>query len=263
MQLMIDTAADTTTLMRRAAQFLITEADARDADESTPPAFRIPALTPAAPVREAAPVIDTAAVFAKKPAGLDGHGETKTAAPVILTDVAPVPIPVAPPAPIAIVPAAPAAPAAPAEYDSAGIPWDARIHQTAKGKKTDATWKLKKGLDPSIATAVMAELRNVTPAAVAPPPPATAPVAPPPPATDTSSIAAVPGTPAQGSVTAFRELMQKITANTNTGKLTNDEVDAALKSVNLPPRQLISLVQNPDKVGGVAAYIDAVLAAKG
>jgi hypothetical protein len=57
--------------------------------------------------------------------------------------------------------------------------------------------------------------------------------------------------------------MQTITANTNTGKLNNDEVDAALKSVGLPPRQLISLVQNPDKVQGVADYIAAVLATKG
>lgn len=271
---MIDTAADTTTLMRRAAQFLITEADARDADENTSGLVHPLKIVPAP--REEAPKIDTAAIFGKQPAGLDGHGEAKTTAPVILTDVAAL---IAPPPPVILPPPAPLPPVAsagpaqsaahPVERDSSGLPYDARIHQTARGKKRDGAWKNQKGLDPAVIAAVTAELRNtasVAGPALAPPPPPpapTAPVAPPPPVgtANTSQPAPVPGASAQGSVTAFRELMQKITANTNTGKLTNVQVDAALQSVGLPARQLISLVQNPDKVADVAAFIDACLAA--
>lgn len=258
MQMMIDTAADTTTLLRRAAKFLTEEADLRDADET--PFQDSTALRPKAPAREVAPDVDTAAVFGRKlPAGLDGHG----ADPVRETIAEQLGI-----KPLQAPPPPPAAPAA-LEFDSAGIPWDARVHQTAKGKKTDETWKVKKGMDAAVVATIMAELRaaypKIAPAAVnlAPPPPLTQ-VAPPPPAdpaTTGQPATLSPGSPT--GVTAFRVLMQTITANTNTGKLTNDEVDAALKSVNLPARQLISLVQNPDKVQGVADYIAAVLATKG
>lgn len=279
MQLMIDTAADPTDLLRRAAAFLVTEADARDAEDHGPTlpirpnTLRIPELAAAG---ETAPVVDTAAIFSanKQPAGLDGHGPN----PVPLPLVAPKP-PVAPAPPAAAAPVGDAAasagtaqPAAnPVERDSSGLPYDARIHQAARGKKRDGTWKNQKGIDPAVVASVTAELRSASPApaapvtSIAPPPPAaSAPVAPPPPAdtANTGQPAALsPGAPS--GVTAFRVLMQTITANTNTGKLNNDEVDAALKSVGLPPRQLISLVQNPDKVQGVADYIAAVLATKG
>ena len=218
---------------------------------------RVPELAAAG---ESAPNVDTAAIFAK------------TTAPAPVPSVI---LPLAPPPPAPVAPVASAGPAVaagPVERDSTGLPYDARIHQATRGKKTDGTWKLKKGLDPAIATAVTAELRGATAPgvagpALAPPPPSM--VAPPPPA---AAVAPQPGPVAGGPaplasgdtpVTAFRKLMQVITANTNTGKLTNDEVDAALKSMDLPPRQLISLVQNPDKVAGVAAYVEAVLAAKG
>lgn len=55
--------------------------------------------------------------------------------------------------------------------------------------------------------------------------------------------------------------MQKITSNTNAGKLSNEQVDAALASVGLPPRQLIALVNQPALIPGMSAYIDACLAA--
>lgn len=50
-------------------------------------------------------------------------------------------------------PAAPNAPAtttaAPLEFDTAGMPWDARIHQKGKNKKNDGTWKLRKLVNPT------------------------------------------------------------------------------------------------------------------
>lgn len=265
MQLMIDTAADTTTLMRRAAQFLITEADARDADESglVHPLKIIPAPL-MLPTRETAPVIDTAAVFAK------------AQAPAPLAPLPPVVLPLAPPPPVApIAPAPPVASAGvsqltagPVERDSTGLSYDARIHQTARGKKRDGAWKNQKGIDPDMVKLVEAELRGQLPGSTAPLPPVTQ-VAPPPPAaavaTQPAPMASVAAPIPSGDTPAtdFRKLMQTITSGTNSGKLTNDEVDAALKSVGLPARQLISLMQNPDKVQGVGDYIAAVLAAKG
>lgn len=43
--------------------------------------------------------------------------------------------------------------------DSAGTPWDERIHSSSKTfLKSDGTWKLKKGVDKSLVAQVMAEL---------------------------------------------------------------------------------------------------------
>lgn len=265
MQIMIDSASDNAAYLRRVAKFLNEEADIRDSEDSAPPLL---------PIIPAPAAIDTAKVgFGPKPVafGLDSSTGSTAAIPP-----QPVIVPLAP-----VAPAAPAASAGPApvsaaalEFDSTGLPWDARIHQETRGKKVDGTWKLKKGLDSAIATTVIAELRVahplpnpaslsfVAPAAAptpqqAPPPPVTQ-VAPPPPANQVP--AAVPQAVPSAQVTGFRSLMQKITAATTAGKLTNVQVDAALQSVDLPPRQLVSLVQNPDKVAGVEAYIDACLA---
>lgn len=124
----------------------------------------------------------------------------------------------APPPPPSVNTAAPTTPAAPAtsaaavgtavsgapaEYDSAGMPWDARIHQKAKGKKKDGTWKLIKGIDEATVQTVTVELsarKIATPASPSAPVPGVAAVMqsvaasfvpPPPPA-----VGAVPPPPA-------------------------------------------------------------------
>lgn len=83
--------------------------------------------------------------------------------------------------------------------DSAGTPWDGRIHSENKTLNKDKTWRNKRGVDPAIVSQVMDELRGVSatgvpeaarqivsqspdvpaPAVSAPPAPP-APVAPPP-----------------------------------------------------------------------------------
>ena len=70
------------------------------------------------------------------------------------------------------------------QVDSAGFPWDERIHSGAKTTKADGTWTYKKGAS-SLVPAVEAELRAkgygvAAPAApvVTPPPVVTAPVVP-------------------------------------------------------------------------------------
>jgi hypothetical protein len=89
---------------------------------------------------------------------------TSTANPTSVSAV----VPPAPPAAVVTVtppnvPAAPpATPGAPAtdDYDSSGFPFDARIHQKGKGTKKDGTWKLQKGIDAALVTAVTQELAN-------------------------------------------------------------------------------------------------------
>lgn len=47
------------------------------------------------------------------------------------------------------------------EVDSAGMPWDARIHAQNKAKKADGTWKSGRGVDPELLKQVEAEIRPV------------------------------------------------------------------------------------------------------
>jgi len=82
-----------------------------------------------------------------------------------------------PPAPVQTAVAAPhvvsaaTAPTGAIELDSAGMPWDARIHQKGKNKKKDLTWKLIKGIEeksPGLVQAVTAELAAARKAGAAP-----------------------------------------------------------------------------------------------
>lgn len=157
MQFMIDSTQETPHTLRLAAQHLLDLAayiEAAQADAQNLP-----------PV----PVVTAPPVVAAVPTGTPS------------TEVPPPPsniIPFVPPAPSATssVPAPPAAPvassaAAPAaatstpavvaggyEFDKAGMPWDARIHQDGKAQKKDGTWKLKKKIDPKIVAEVTQEL---------------------------------------------------------------------------------------------------------
>lgn len=52
---------------------------------------------------------------------------------------------------------APPPPPANVELDSAGRPWDARIHASSKAQVADGTWRKRKNLDPAIAAALTVE----------------------------------------------------------------------------------------------------------
>lgn len=272
-QIMIDTATDSIESLRRFAKLMQDEADFRE-EETTrilEDAAKVPAGTlvgkgkePAAPVVDVAPEVNTAAIF--------GGAPVSTLPPVVGYD---------PPAytPPVLVPAAPSPvlPAAPvlqvgAELDSAGLPWDARIHQETRKQNKDKTWQNRRGIDKDMLAAVTTELKfnlqqqqqmqQSAPTATAPPPPPAAPQLAPPPPPAALAPPPPPVTPAApGGVTGFRELMQKITAGTSGGKLTQEQVDAALASVGIPPRQLIALVTAPQHISAVSAYIDAYLMA--
>lgn len=102
------------------------------------------------------------------------------------------------------VPATPNTPApnGAAEFDKAGMPWDARIHQKGKSLSKQGTWKLQKGIhekSPGLVEAVVKELasRVVAPttAMVPPPPPVSLP-----PTSSSMSVPPPPPPPAVGMV---------------------------------------------------------------
>jgi len=49
------------------------------------------------------------------------------------------------------------------EYDSRGIPYDARIHASSRSIKTDGSWRMKKGVEPELVAKVEAEIRRTLP----------------------------------------------------------------------------------------------------
>ena len=95
-------------------------------------------------------------------------------------------------------------------------------------------------------------------APAAPPPP----TAPPPPSVPAAPSGATP--PAVPStVTApidFRGLMQKIQTMTQAGKLSTDQVNAALAGVGLKPEEMAQLIGNTLYIASINAAIDACLA---
>lgn len=81
--------------------------------------------------------------------------------------------------------------------DSAGLPWDGRIHSESRATIADGTWRKRRGVDDATYAAVMAELQGN-----APPPPAEPTAAPaeqevpPPPAADPDPV---PNAPTEAS----------------------------------------------------------------
>ena len=202
------------------------------------------------------------------------------------TAVPAAPVPVPQTAPVAATPApttapvatAPSAPAAMLEYDTAGVPWDARIHSSAKGKKKDGTWKLARNIDPALVTMVLHEITPKPAVGTAAAPvasPVTVPVAPvavPVPPEGSALPVAVPGTapvvpvaaqPAAGGVPVapnpmqqFQSLMAQISAAKAAGTLNQTTVLDAVKAEGLAQLQL--LITAPDKIPAVKARLGLV-----
>lgn len=193
---------------------------------------------PAVPQAPAAPVADPAAVFG---------GAT---APV---PVAPTSIPV------------PTGTLGDVKRDSAGVPWDARIHAGTQTTKQDGTWKLKKGVDAAIVATVLAEIGAVKAADVAPlvpAAPAAVPQIPAVPGVPAAAIpSAVPSTPAGTPVTTFRGVMAKMNAAVGAGKFAKGDVDAMLNSLGIAPDAIAKLVL-PAELTNLQAF-DALLTAGG
>lgn len=121
------------------------------------------------------------------------------------------------------------------QVDSAGFPWDERIHSGAKTTKADGTWTYKKGAS-SLVPAVEAELRAKGPAA----PVVTAPVVPS--LTITAPVISAPVIEAPKS--EYTKLCDLIAAN-------SDKLNAAwvkaLFDANGVPGGLPSLANDEDR----------------
>lgn len=217
---------------------------------------------------------------------IDDEGTVTALTTSVQLPAAPPPPPAAPPAPVAAVPSAgipaaapvPPGPAVAAELDSKGYPWDGRIHASNRAKKIDGSWKNKRGVDTNLVVACEAQNKpgNATPGAstTAPPAPLTV-LAAVLPATPSLPAAALPASAAPlpppsmvGSAVPaavapaaidFRGLMQKIQAGTSAGKLSTDQVNAALAGVGLKPEEMAQLIGNTLYIASINAAIDSCL----
>ena len=216
-------------------------------------------------------VTDPAVAFGgPPPAIVHGHVEARASIPQGAVPIEASPgLHMVPPAPLA-------APSTGVELDSAGLPWDSRIHSSSRAKQAkNGQWKVARNMDPARVVAVTAELRAAmsagVPAAVAPapvappppiapiaPPPPVAPIAPPPPIAPIAPpppiapIAPPPpvATDASGSVVkTFADLMKKIT----THGIKPDAVAAACKLHGL--RSIAMVGVRPDLIPAVHAAL--------
>lgn len=125
------------------------------------------------------------------------------------------------------------------QVDSAGFPWDERIHSGAKTTKADGTWTYKKGAS-SLVAAVEAELRAKGHGVAAP----AAPVVTPPPAMNVPSLVVTPPPVVEAPKSEYTKLCDLIAAN-------SDKLNAAwvkaLFDANGVPGGLPSLANDEDR----------------
>lgn len=279
-QIIVDTATESpaslSLISRLLQDYAIMKAKDERAAETEYPTVAAHTHT-GAPVAAAPALEDPAKLFAKPQA-------TAPIAP----SVAPLPLTVVPVAPAAgstapvtipvattVVPDTALAPVV--ERDTAGVPWDARIHSSAKGKKQDGTWKLARNIDKSLVTMVLHEITpkpHIVGGTVVPALQVTVPVAPAVPVSQEGSAlpVAVPGTapvvpvpvaPAAGAVPVapnpvqlFQAMMQQISAAQAAGTLTPAVVLEAVKAEGLQQLQL--LITAPEKIPLVKARLGLV-----
>jgi hypothetical protein len=141
--------------------------------------------------------------------------------------------------------------------DTAGLPWDARIHTGSRAMNADGSWRRKRGVDEATIATVEGELKalmsvpvepasNVLPFTPAPPPPPAEPVAvaapPPPPPTD-----------------PFIGLIERISSLVGAKAITMEQAQAAIVAaggVSLP-----LMVSRPDLIPQVLSAINALVTA--
>lgn len=194
------------------------------------------------------------------------------------------------PIPTPATPADGGSPVPSAETDTDGLPWDARIHASTRGKNADGRWKARRNTPADTVASVTAELRQVmgapaAPQAVAPPPPPppAPPVTPPaglsasipiagevqtdgagPTATTVASPSSAPPPPPPAPTVGaqtFTTTMTKVTAAQAAGTLTTADVSNILADFQLA--NLRDLITNPDKIGPFNDQVDAYIASAG
>ena len=182
--------------------------------------------------------------------------------PIPSTALAPAAVP-APPVPVPPVIADqqnPANAAPPAAVDSAGFPWDERIHASSKATISDGTWRQKRGVDAGVLAAVTAELIAKHGIAVRTPAPAPA-VAPIPPVVPNSAFAAGALAAAEAgqqppvAPNTFSALMLWVTPYMTKGLLTNAGLQEVLNVYGVS--KLPDLITQPTLVPMVYEHLVA------
>lgn len=159
------------------------------------------------------------------------------------------------------------------ELDSAGYPWDHRIHSSTKSKIKDGTWKLARGVDQTVVDQVRGEFRQnmaapitvapalAAPAAVIPPAPAIDPVpAQPVPAPAPAIAAAAPAAerPTNPGL-LFTSTLAKYAEAEKAGKVAAGSGDAWAKEAGLS--NMAGLITRPDLCGQFYDQLVALLGA--
>jgi len=229
-----------------------------------------------------------------KPAPLSADAGQSSTAPVdtqvnTSTGIAP-----PPPVPQPGFPANTAVPQSPnlAEVDSKGMPWDARIHSSSKAKVADGSWKYRRGVSDEEVKRVEAELHNPTLEELfTEPTPASATntqfdqidlslplekfvkpvsgIAPPPTVSNIVNTLPLPPRTSNEAPTnldvdlrkEFAQLMIRVAQAKGAGKITTEEVTAALAAHAVPSLPMLST--KLDLVPSVAAAIDEIIASRG
>lgn len=177
-------------------------------------------------------------------------------------DTGPTPVSVASPpvsaAPTVVAqeppPADTTSPASAAVFDSAGLPWDERIHSGSKALNADGTWRAKRGLnDPAFKARVEVELRARS-AAVPPPLPrvdATPPAPPTVPVPPAEPVAPPPVPVAAPHVWTFESLLNRVVVNKLVGTPQLTEAMALVGATAFGDLALICAT-DPSKASAVA-----------
>lgn len=253
MQLMIDIHAETPEALRSAGNFLL--AQAMLAGKSTNVSCE-PSSAPAAQVQPVIPPPPHIPSFPPIAEAIDGKGNAAPDVPSVPEPPAAPDAPSAPEMPATLVQATPPV----SSYDSSGVPFDGRIHQSLANKKADGTWKIKKGIEtksPGLVEQVMKELAPLirvptgTQATLDAPPPPSTPVLP-------SYAADAPEAPPK--LDAFRTLVRKISEARTQNRLTAEEINTAVASAGAPSLQLLN--NTPHLIPQVELKIDALLATR-
>ena len=179
------------------------------------------------------------------------------------------------------------------EVDSAGMPWDYRIHASSRAKVADGTWRQRRNLDPNVLAQVQAEMLQVmglpipaqtapetgtvttevaeaTPeqafidAVIPPPPPPFAPsavvpaapvaIAPPPPSTP-AGVATTASLSSQP--VTFPQLVTRITKMLAAKELTQGDIAGACQSLGIP--HMPDLASRPDLIPSMATALGIAL----
>lgn len=169
------------------------------------------------------------------------------------TESARIPTPPAPP--VADVPAPPVsqpdAPVTNTELDSAGLPWDERIHAATKTKDVNGLWKYKRGVDRDVLVPeVEAELKAMMGEPVVeetPAPPAAMATTPTP--GNPAGIPPIDHSTPSATVTTFAQLVTAITSNS----IPEDKVKEALDKVRVGNFALLGA--RADLIPAVAGHL--------